>query len=111
MINKILSLSVILAGSILPAQAYPNITYWERIDCNPITETILKCDRYNGQNGVFIESYYLDTYTNEYTFEDPREPEIVIPDVIEEETLDVIQPDEEYTEEITTTDSLLNDRY
>ena len=109
MINKILSLSVILASSILPAQAYPTITYWERIDCNLITETIQKCDRYNGQNGAFIESYYLDTYTNEYTFEDPRGPEIVVPDVIEEETLDDIQPDEEYIEPITTTDPLLND--
>ena len=111
MINKILSLSVILAGSILPAQAYPTITHWERIDCNPVTETIQKCDRYNGQTGVFIESYYLDMYTNEHSFVDPREPEIVVPDVIEEDTLDDIQPDVEYNEPITTTDPLLNDKF
>ena len=111
MINKILSLSVVLAGSILPAQAYPTITYWERIDCNPVTETIQKCDRYNGQTGVFIESYYLDMYTNEHSFVDPREPEIVVPDVIEEDTLDDIQPDVEYNEPITTTDPLLNDKF
>ena len=111
MINKILSLSVVLAGSILPAQAYPTITYWERIDCNPITETIQKCDRYNGQTGVFIESYYLDMYTNEHSFVDPREPEIVVPDVIEEDTLDDIQPDVEYNEPITTSDPLLNDKF
>ena len=117
MINKILSLSVILAGSILPAQAYPTITEWERIDCNPVTETILKCDRYKGQTGIFIESYYLDRYTNEYTFEDPRE---IQPDIIEEEpdTDEVILEDDqlhhtqiEYIEEISTTDPLLNNRY
>ena len=111
MINKILSLSVVLAGSILPAQAYPNIIDWERIDCNPITETIQKCDRYNGQNGVFIETYYMDMFSGEVTFEDPREPEIVVPDVIEEETLDDIQPDVEYIQPITITDPLLNDSY
>jgi len=111
MINKLFSLSLVLASSILPAQAYPNIIYWERIDCNPITETIQKCDRYNGQNGVFIESYYLDIYTNEHSFVDPREPEIVVPDVIEEETLDDIQPDVEYIQPITITDPLLNDSY
>ena len=104
MINKILSLSLVLAGSILPAQAYPTITYWERIDCNSITETILKCDRYNGQTGIFIESYYLDRYTNEYTFEDPRE---IQPD-IKLEDYDT-QFDEENIEEIITTDPLLND--
>ena len=110
MINKILSLSVILVGSILPAQSYPNIVYWERIDCNPITETIQKCDRYNGQTGVFIESYYLDMYTNEHSFVDPREPEIVEP-IVEEDTLDDIQPDVEYNEQITTSDPLLNDKF
>ena len=109
MINKILSLSVILAGSILPAQAYPTITYWERIDCNPVTETILKCDRYNGQTGIFIESYYLDRYTNEYTFEDPRE---IQPDTDEIELEDYdTQFDEENIEQITTSDSLLNDKF
>jgi len=111
MINKILSLSLVLAGSILPAQAYPNIVYWERIDCNLITETIQKCDRYHGQTGRFIESYYLDIYTNEHSFIPPLEAEIVVPDVIEEETLDDIQPDVEYSEPITTTDPLLNDSY
>ncbi|AIX21412.1 hypothetical protein Syn7803C10_86 [Synechococcus phage ACG-2014f] len=122
MISKLFSLSLVLAGSILPAHAYPNIVYWERIDCNLITETIQKCDRYNGQNGVFIESYYLDIYTNEHSFIDPREPEIVVPDVIEEElyivepvledeTLDDIQPDVEYNQPITTSDPLLNDSY
>ena len=122
MINKLFSLSLVLAGSILPAQAYPNIIYWERIDCNLITETIQKCDRYNGQNGVFIETYYMDMFSGEVTFEDPREPEIVVPDVIEEElyivepvledeTLDDIQPDVEYNQPITTTDPLLNDSY
>ena len=103
MINKILSLSLVLAGSILPAQAYPNIIYWERIDCNSITETILKCDRYNGQTGIFIESYYLDRYTNEYTFEDPRE---IQPDIELEDY--VAQFDEENIAEILTTAPLLN---
>ena len=109
MINKILSLSVILAGSILPAQAYPTITYWERIDCNPVTETILKCDRYNGQTGTFIESYYLDRYTNEYTLVDPRE---IQPDTDEIELEDYdTQFDEENIEQITTSDPLLNDKF
>ena len=111
MINKILSLSVVLAGSILPAQAYPTITYWERIDCNPVTETILKCDRYNGQTGIFIESYYLDMYTNEYTFVDPRE---IQPDTDTDEIEledDNTQFDEENIEQITTSDPLLNDKF
>ena len=121
MISKLFSLSVVLAVSILPAHAYPNITQPETIDCQPITETIMKCDRFQ-MSGDFIETYYMDMFSEEVTFEDPREPEIVVPDVIEEElyivepvledeTLDDIQPDVEYNQPITTTDPLLNDSY
>lgn len=105
-------------GMVAPAQSYPNIIYWERIDCNLITETIQKCDRYNGQNGSFIESYYLDTYTNEHSFVDPREPEIVEP-IVDEESFDIVEPifeDEpqdiiEPDTEPTTSDPLLNDKF
>ena len=97
-------------GMVVPVHSYPNITQPETIDCQPITETIMKCDRFQ-MSGVFIETYYMDMFSEEVTFVDPREPEIVVPDVIEEETLDDIQPDVGYNEPITTTDPLLNDSY
>ena len=81
----------------------------------------MKGERFQ-MSGDFIETYYMDRFSEEVTFEDPREPEIVVPDVIEEElyivepvledeTLDDIQPDVEYNQPITTTDPLLNDSY
>lgn len=108
-------------GMIVPAHSYPNITEPETIHCKQITETILECDRYQ-MSGVFIESYYLDMYTNEHTLQDPREPEIVEPVVVEEpdyiaepdtqyEPQDIIKPDTEYNQPTTTSDPLLNDKF
>lgn len=74
MINiKRVIISVLLLGAITgittPAIAYPNITEPEMIVCEDISESIMKCDRYIDRTGEFIETYYINIYTNEYTIE------------------------------------------
>jgi len=107
-------------GMVVPAHSYPNITQPETIDCQPITETIMKCDRFQ-MSGVFIETYYMDMFSEEVTFVDPRGPQIVEP-VIEEEPIIVepilnpelyenIPPAPEYNEPATISDPLLNDKF
>jgi hypothetical protein len=107
-------------GMVVPAHSYPNIVEPETIHCKQITETVLECDRYQ-MSGGFIETYYMDMFTEEVTFIDPIEPEIVEP-VIEEEPIIVepilnpelyenIPPAPEYTEPATISDPLLNDKF
>ena len=105
---------------VVPAHSYPNITQPETIDCNLITETVMKCDRFR-MSGVFIESYFLDTYTNEHSFVDPRGPQIVEPVVEEEpdivepilnpELYEDIPPAPEYNEPTTSSDPFINDKF
>lgn len=79
--SKVITSLLLLSLIVSPAFAYPNITQPERIVCEDISETIMKCDRFIYDTGEFIETYYLNKYTNEYTIE-------ITPDVEPEETVD-----------------------
>ena len=71
-------ISVLLLGTVTsmtaPAIAYPDIVEPERIVCESISEDYLECDRFVYDTGEFIETYYLNIYTNEYTLENPLGP-------------------------------------
>ena len=70
--KKLLLLSVILAGSILPAVAYPTITEWTDLECVYLDDRYSKCELRGGETGELKETTYWDRVLNIHTYTDPR---------------------------------------